>query len=601
MAENKIFTMSENGKSEYCCSVIRVGELTPVEGSDFLAKTDVFGTQIVVRKDQVHEGDIMFYAANETALNTDFLSKNNMFEIGCRDMNANADQVANIMKEYEDKYKNEADNLRAQAKGIKSSIDSMANAIAKAKKSLKKIDEKYDSYDDVQKANADSDRKVLNEKIDDLTKKSLEKTVLYTNLKKKVEELVAAGKPIVDEAKKLCGFFNKYGRVRCIVLKGCSSFGFLFGQNEMAKFCPAVAKVNLEDYLEQDFDTVDGVLFVKAFVPPAKPENNRKSKDEKHNKKLRMFDRLVEGEFSFHYDTTQLAKNMSLMDPDKIITATVKIHGTSCVLGKLHVREPKKIALYKKIWNWIVDNTGWFKKTRYIDYNIVYGPVYSSRTVIKNRYINKDVTGGFYGVDLWSEWGDIIYPYLDEGMTVYGEIYGYLTGTSTPIQKQYVYDCGEGENKMMPYRITTVDEAGTKHEWNVMDVYDWTLGLILRMKERGDENWKRIHPIDILWHGTLEDLSPAVATESHWRENILEKLKNDKEYFGMEEYEPLCLYQQVPREGIVIRIDDDPIREAFKLKTASFALGEAVLYDDAEYVDIEVQQGDYASPENDNV
>jgi hypothetical protein len=53
------------------------------------------------------------------------------------------------------------------------------------------------------------------------------------------------------------------------------------------------------------------------------------------------------------------------------------------------------------------------------------------------------------------------------------------------------------------------------------------------------------------------------------------------------------LYQQVPREGIVIRIDNDPIREAFKLKTASFALGEAVLYDDADYVDIEVQQGDY--------
>lgn len=54
---NKVFTQSENFKSEYSCAVVRVGELIPVEGSDFLAKTNVFGTQIVVRKDQVKEGD----------------------------------------------------------------------------------------------------------------------------------------------------------------------------------------------------------------------------------------------------------------------------------------------------------------------------------------------------------------------------------------------------------------------------------------------------------------------------------------------------------------------------------------------------------------
>lgn len=590
---DKIFTMSENGKSEYCCSVIKVGELTPIEGSDFLAKTEVFGTQIVVRKDQVHEGDIMFYAANETALNADFLSKNNMFEIGCREMNANAAQVAEIMKEYEEKYKNQADALRAQAKGIKSSIDSMTNAVNKAKKSLKKIDEKYDTYDDIKKADADSERKILEEKIRDLTSKTLEKTVQYTNLKKKIEELVEAGKPIVDEAKKLCGFFNKYGRVRCIVLKGCPSFGFLFGIHEMAKFCPEVEGMNLDEYINQDFDTVNGVLFVKAFVPPVKPENVRKSRDEKRNKKVKRFDRLVDGEFSFHYDTSALQKNISIINPEQKLTISVKLHGTSVIIGKLHVKEKKNIAIYKKIWNFLIDNTGLFPKSRFIDYNIVYGPVYSSRTVIKNRYINDEVGSGFYGTDIWSEFGEIIYPYLDEGMTVYGEIYGYLTGTQTMIQKHYAYECTEGENKIMLYRISTTMEDGKKFEWNVQEVYDWTSKLIQRMKDAGDENWKRIHPIDILYHGTLKDLYPDVDTENHWHANILEKLKNDKEHFGMEEYEPLCTHEKVPREGIVLRIDDDPIREAFKLKTTSFTLGEAVLYDDDDYVDMEVQQGDY--------
>jgi hypothetical protein len=70
-------------------------------------------------------------------------------------------------------------------------------------------------------------------------------------------------------------------------------------------------------------------------------------------------------------------------------------------------------------------------------------------------------------------------------------------------------------------------------------------------------------------------------------------MKNDKEHFGMEEYEPLCTDIKVPREGICLRIDDDPILENFKLKTTSFALGEAILYDDDDYQDIEVQEGDY--------
>lgn len=594
MAEDKkIFTQSDGFKSEYSCAVVRVGELTPIEGSDFLAKTDIFGTQIVVRKDQVKTGDIMFYAANETALCAEFLRANNLFEIGCRDMNSNAAEVNAIMKEYEEKYKNEADVIRNQAKQIKSQIDSMTKTVNKAKKSLKKIDEKYDTYDDVQKADADSERKTLNEKIDELTKKSLEKTVQYTSLKKKVEELVEAGKPIVDNAKKLCGFFNKYGRVRCITLKGCPSFGFLFGIDEMAKFCPDVKDVNYEELIDHEFDTVGDKLFVKAYVPPVKEDQRAKSRGEKRNNKLKRFDRLVEGEFSYHYDTQQLNRNMHCMSPDKVVVIDVKIHGTSLICGKLHVKEPIRLAPHKWLWNKFVDLTGLFKSKRITDFNIVYGPIFSSRTVIKNRYINKEVTSGYYSSDIWSEVGEMLYPYLDEGMTIYAEIYGYLTGTQSMIQKQYAYECKEGENKTMIYRITTINEDGSKKEWNVTDVYDWTIKLIERMKEADDENWKRIHPIDILYHGTLEDLYPDVDTEEHWHENILEKLKNDKEHFGMEEYEPLCLYEKVPREGIVIRIDDDPISEAFKLKTTSFKLGEALLYDDANYVDIEVQQGNY--------
>ena len=61
-----------------------------------------------------------------------------------------------------------------------------------------------------------------------------------------------------------------------------------------------------------------------------------------------------------------------------------------------------------------------------------------------------------------------------------------------------------------------------------------------------------------------------VDKDNHWHEKVLDKLKNDKEHFGMEDYEPMCTDCKVPREGIVIRIDDDPTNEAFKLKCCAF-------------------------------
>ena len=127
---NNIFTKSERFKSEYSCAVVRVGELTPIEGSDFLAKTLVFGTQIVVRKDFVKEGDIMLYAANETQLNERFLSLNNLFEIGERDKNSNHEEINKIMAEYEP-TKAAVTVLKDKIKSIKSKASIIARDIDK--------------------------------------------------------------------------------------------------------------------------------------------------------------------------------------------------------------------------------------------------------------------------------------------------------------------------------------------------------------------------------------------------------------------------------------------------------------------------------------
>ena len=107
----EIFTLSENAKLEYSCTVVQIGEVKPVEGSDFLGSTLVNGNPIVVRKDQIKEGDIMIYAPIETVLNKKFLSVNNLFELSEREMNSNYKEVQALI----DEGKKEARKADAEA------------------------------------------------------------------------------------------------------------------------------------------------------------------------------------------------------------------------------------------------------------------------------------------------------------------------------------------------------------------------------------------------------------------------------------------------------------------------------------------------------
>src|SRR5574344_1288659 len=99
---------------------------------------------------------------------------------------------------------------------------------------------------------------------------------------------------------------------------------------------------------------------------------------------------MIEGEFSFNYDFILLNKNIHKIKPTDSVAITVKIHGTSFVCGKVHVKTPIKLPFMRRMCNKFIDLTGLFKKYRTIDYKVEYGNVTSSRNVIKNKYINKD-------------------------------------------------------------------------------------------------------------------------------------------------------------------------------------------------------------------
>lgn len=420
-----------------------------------------------------------------------------------------------------------------------------------------------------------------------------------------VAALLAVGHRI--EARKLTGCFGRYGRVRMERVEGVLTFGYLFKVDELVRWKPALREASWERYLHVDadgyehsynFDTVCGDLFVKAFEPRPHAQWRGLSKGKRKARRVK-FDRLVEGQFAFHYDTMLLRDNIWRFRPTTEVSITVKMHGTSAIVGNLLTRRPTTASAMQQWMGRRIDEElrrlrrekrryPWQKEQqrraaerlealRPEPSVVEYGPVYSSRTVVKNRYLKDTLGPGFYEVDIWSEYGRLLYPHLGKGMTVYGEICGYVTGRDMMVMEGYDYGCAVGENFMVPYRITETDAKGRRREWSVAEVMAWTEA----MRRRSEELGRRLRVLTLLYSGTMEALYPDVPTAGRWHEMVLQRLASDHERMGMEEPEPLC-HNEVPREGVVVRIVNDAESEAFKLKSDAFVERETLLMDQAE-------------------
>lgn len=226
----------------------------------------------------------------------------------------------------------------------------------------------------------------------------------------------------------------------------------------------------------------------------------------------------------------------------------VLIHNTSAIFANILCN--RKLSTWEKIkkfFGFKVQETE-------------YGNVYSSRSVIKNQYINPNADS-YYKVDVWGVVNEAISPYIEDGFTVYGEIVGYVPGSDKMIQKNHDYGCKRGEWKFMPYRITYTDELGNKSEFELYEVDEWTRNLVTDHPDIAD----KIMFLDIVYSGKLMDLYPDIPVETHWHADVLARMKTDKDKFLMEEDEPMCK-NKVPREGIVIRKANDIYARAWKLK-----------------------------------
>lgn len=364
------------------------------------------------------------------------------------------------------------------------------------------------------------------------------------------------------------GMFEDNGRVKAIKLRGEISEGFIIPLTVLENYIVSVTNKSLPEYKEGiEFDAVehDGKEFwiSKKYVAKRQyPQGTSSSSNKTRYKVPKRLDRVRDDQFRFHYTTVQIKKCPFVLNPESLIQMSYKIHGTSGISAYVLCHQP--LTWKQKIAKWLTGES--FDKYDYI---------YSSRTVIKNKFYNPEVGSGYYSDDIWAEADKIVKSHLKRGETAYYEIVGYLPNGGY-IQKGYDYGCvppKSGETythekhfKVRIYRVTSTNVDGKVFEYTPRQVQQWCaqVGLI---------------PVEECYYGRAGDLYPDLDPANHWSENFIDRLSNDKR-FHMELDSPHCV-NKVPHEGVVIKIEDGASR-AFKLKCFRFLNKEQELLDKGE-------------------
>lgn len=365
------------------------------------------------------------------------------------------------------------------------------------------------------------------------------------------------------------GMFEDNGRVKAIKLRGEISEGFIIPLTVLENYIVSVTNQELKDIQENtEFDSVEheGKEFwiSKKYLPKHTQQQGSGVGGKQSKKVPKGLDKVIDTQFRFHYDTTLIKKCPFVLNPESQIHISAKIHGTSGISAYVLCRREETFK--EKVLRFLkIDRT---EKTQY-DY------LYSSRTVIKNKYYNANVGGGYYGVDVWAEADKIVRPHLEKGQTAYYEIVGFLPNGSY-IQKNYDYGCvaprdnetytPEKHFKVRIYRITYTNVDGKVLEYSTRQVRQWCEknGLI---------------PVEEYYYGKAKDLYPDLDPNTHWNEDFIDRLSNDKRFY-MELDSPHCV-NKVPHEGLVIKIEDG-LSRAFKLKCFRFLNKEQELLDKGE-------------------
>lgn len=368
-------------------------------------------------------------------------------------------------------------------------------------------------------------------------------------------------KPELNSDQKTKGYFDcKKGRVRAVSLRSMPSQGFLFKVSELAKYYDVDEKLFK---VGDCFNCVGDDTLVTKWVKETKGTNTsvKKSRVPRwlestigvfprpvrlqaykfvnawYNRNAEgIKNRIVDGQFAFHYSTEQLGRNIYLVKPDDDITITVKCHGCSAVYGNILVKRP--FNPFRNLFNVLGRNIP----------SEEYQFIYSSRERLRNR---KD---GKFSDDIWGINAEKVKDSVDRGILLYGELVGYVP-SGRMVQKNYHYSVPEGQSEFWVYRIVEVTSYGERYEYTWQEI----------SKYCEEHNLKTVPEY---FSGKASDLF-NISIDDNWNDNFLHALQ--------EKYlDQTCEYNPgMPNEGIVLKINSRESKPVFKFKSSAFLVKES--------------------------
>ena len=344
------------------------------------------------------------------------------------------------------------------------------------------------------------------------------------------------------------GYFDPKGRVKAIKLRGEPSQGILLPVSSLE---PVLGNLkNSEDLIGQEFDTWNDIWVCKKYIIKPNNVNSRSQKNFKIKES-----RILPEYFKKHIDTPQLRKCITDIKAHDYIVITKKLHGTSFVIGNVPVK--RKLSWLEKL----------AKRFGVKVNETEYDAIYSSRNVIKNEEKDSPKKSGFYETDVYGEAAQVLKDSIPKDYTLYGEIIGYES-SGKMIQKDYDYGYNvpspgfsykEGEHfGIYIYRITHLNNDGKTIELSYNQIKQFC-------QERNINYVPSYYEGSALGYCTDSDYSP---------EHLLEILQED----FLEQDCNWCV-NEVPDEGIVVRVSDLNEYKVYKLKSFRFLEKESALLD----------------------
>lgn len=352
--------------------------------------------------------------------------------------------------------------------------------------------------------------------------------------------------------KEKAGYFDENRRVRCVKFaKVHKSEGIFMPLESIINVFTNLDLSDIKFKVGDTFDEIEGVEICRKYTVNLRQKGSGLGGGRSGRGKVARETKLIDNQFRFHDDTSMLFRNLHKFNPDSIISITYKLHGTSGISSKILCKKP--LAWYEKI----------LKKLGVNIVDTAYDYIYSSRKVIKNAELNPN-TNHFYNEDIWGLAHNKVKDFLQNGMTLYYEIVGFLPYSGGYIQKEYDYGCNSKEFAVYIYRITYTNVDGKVVEYSAKQVQEWC-------------NKNGLNTVHELFYGKASELlSDNRLNIKTWRNRFLQIIKdryNEKECF-------MCV-NKLPEEGVVIRVEGLDF-EAYKQKSTAFYERETAQLDKGE-------------------